>query len=192
LKVLQQLFKWTNVGWTAIALKAVHNDAPSHGLYLMFPKCPGYGFVQLGRNMDETHMEFDVFPAETGQAWDTEPCKYSSYAFCLPWKSSFTTVWDNWLLWDYRSHCVRLTDDIDPSCFVLIPTDKCSPLGKMFPLAVKDKNKHLMKVRWGANRIQPEDLALGIPLRTADISYGENMGQRIEVALTCGTAGHFR
>src|SRR5215469_16477601 len=184
LKVLQKIFEWMEVGRTASALKAVDDKAPSsHGLYLTFPNYSAYGFVQRGKNMEGTRIELDVFPAETWPAWGEIPLESSSYAFCLPCRSSPTTHQDHWLLWDFHAGSIKLTEHIQPSCFVLIRGTESEdfPLGKEFFLVVRDENVGTMEVKWGTDRIDPKDLNLGIPLRTADISYVKETGQPSKV-----------
>jgi hypothetical protein len=184
--VLQQIFKCINPSiWTATALKVSHKQPQVQGLYLAFPHDSKYGFVYRGKNIKGADMEFDVYPAETRPAWKPshDPPRY---AFRLHRKSSTAPVWDNWLLWDINTGSIRLTDDIQPSCFVCIQTEiKDRPWEKFSLTFISSKwGDEPKKLKWGAQRVQPEDLELDIPLRTADISYTEEGQEETKVQST--------
>jgi hypothetical protein len=162
MKILQEAFKRTEAKKTAITLKTVPSEASQRGLYLTFPQNSSRGFVQSGKNMKGTCMEFDVVPADTTLA---EPC----YAFSLHRKREDPALQHNWLIWDWQTDSVRLTDHIQPSCFVWIPDGKSSNW-KMFHLVVhRPEHEVKMNVQMGA--AMPSLDNIGIPLMSDNLSY---------------------
>jgi hypothetical protein len=116
-------------------------------------------------------MAFDVTPAETSSSPYSKgdpPNPY--YAFSLHCNHSITDLQNNWLLWDSDTNSIKLTDHVQPSCFVDInrPNNNCGS----FRLVIKDPHegtRRMLEIR--TSGIQAEDPDLAMPLTTSYISF---------------------
>jgi hypothetical protein len=162
---MQQIFEWTKVSRRGRALKAVHDTAPPLGLYLTFPISTSYGFIQLGKNLNDTCSEFDIIPAETTPEPADRPGK-PKYAFCVSNSYMRPTFQNQWLHWEASSGFITLTDRICPSCCVIICKEE-NP--SQFRLQVTDISGNRTQLSMERKRLPPESLAPC--LTTAQLSF---------------------
>jgi hypothetical protein len=173
---MQQIFDWTKTSRRGQVLKAVHNTAPPLGLYLTFPICASYGFIQLGKNLNGTCSEFDIIPAESRP----EPAgrrEKPKYAFCVSSSYMRPTFQHKWLHWGATSGFITLTDRLCPSCCVIICKEE--ERSSQFRLQVTDGNGNRKQLSMEEKTFPPESLAPC--LTTAQLSFTEPTSDDIGV-----------
>jgi hypothetical protein len=171
--VLQQIFQWTKVARTAVALKVDHYEAPPHGLYLTFPHHYryGHGKLQLGKDPKEVYMEFDVIPGESSSLPSLrQVTRTPRYIFSLHWRYTITFPRNLWLNWDISTGTVQLSEKIEPSCFVDMTYDSDKTC-RTFRLVVEAPSKGRMMVKFCLDPSQAENIDVNSSLTTADMSF---------------------
>jgi hypothetical protein len=165
---MQQIFDWTKISRRGQALKAVHKTgtAPPLGLYLTFPICASYGFIQLGKNLNGSCSEFDIIPAET-RPEPAESGEKPKYAFCVSNSYIRPTFQHKWLHWEAASDLITLTDRLCPCCCVIICKDEATP--SRFRLKVSDGNGKRKQLSLESEPFPPKSLAPC--LTTARLSF---------------------
>jgi hypothetical protein len=173
LSLLQTVLGWAKVGFAGKRFKVLHDKAPSQGLYLTFPDLEEspYGVVQLG---DQPSVStFDAVPAESRSARNDLIDTGGPYAFSL---TEAVGAPKRWLLWNDIDCTVKLTPDLQPSCFALILGDPDEGFRVVILRGTERK-----ELKLGATRIKEVDLILGEPLTTAEISFVEEEDDTLEV-----------